>query len=157
MYSCTQPVLCGETKKWKGFIARRKSCHHHPGIKAGESWETQKPGTALGLRAGTGGGEGGGGGRRLTACLPSSQPCKTPRPRCPMARSKATLCQWLGCPGLLGCFLLGFLAGEYRGPRAPCTVFARCGLVCAPPVVINSPSRSLRCFSGHTRLVPLLF
>ncbi|NXV15073.1 NALD2 dipeptidase, partial [Cepphus grylle] len=30
-----------------------------------------------------------------------------------MARSKATLCTWLGCPGLLGCFLLGFLAGWF--------------------------------------------
>ncbi|XP_010149172.1 PREDICTED: N-acetylated-alpha-linked acidic dipeptidase 2-like [Eurypyga helias] len=30
-----------------------------------------------------------------------------------MARSKATLCRWLGCPGLLGCFLLGFLVGWF--------------------------------------------
>ncbi|XP_009581132.1 PREDICTED: N-acetylated-alpha-linked acidic dipeptidase 2-like [Fulmarus glacialis] len=30
-----------------------------------------------------------------------------------MARSKATLWTWLGCPGLLGCFLLGFLAGWF--------------------------------------------
>ncbi|XP_064025882.1 N-acetylated-alpha-linked acidic dipeptidase 2-like isoform X3 [Pogoniulus pusillus] len=33
-----------------------------------------------------------------------------------MARSKATLRTWLGCPGLLGCFLLGFLAGWFTKP-----------------------------------------
>ncbi|KAM9565188.1 N-acetylated-alpha-linked acidic dipeptidase 2-like isoform 1-T1 [Guaruba guarouba] len=34
-----------------------------------------------------------------------------------MPRSKAgTLCAWLGCPGLLGCFLLGFLAGWFTKP-----------------------------------------
>ncbi|GAB0180796.1 N-acetylated-alpha-linked acidic dipeptidase 2 [Grus japonensis] len=33
-----------------------------------------------------------------------------------MARSKATFCPWLGCPGLLGCFLLGFLAGWFTKP-----------------------------------------
>ncbi|PKU34959.1 n-acetylated-alpha-linked acidic dipeptidase 2-like [Limosa lapponica baueri] len=33
-----------------------------------------------------------------------------------MARSKATLWTWLGCPGLLGCFLLGFLAGWFTKP-----------------------------------------
>ncbi|KFO09723.1 N-acetylated-alpha-linked acidic dipeptidase 2 [Balearica regulorum gibbericeps] len=33
-----------------------------------------------------------------------------------MARSKATFCLWLGCPGLLGCFLLGFLAGWFTKP-----------------------------------------
>ncbi|XP_026697879.1 N-acetylated-alpha-linked acidic dipeptidase 2-like isoform X4 [Athene cunicularia] len=30
-----------------------------------------------------------------------------------MTRSKATACTWLSCPGLLGCFLLGFLAGWF--------------------------------------------
>ncbi|XP_064892144.1 N-acetylated-alpha-linked acidic dipeptidase 2 isoform X4 [Columba livia] len=34
-----------------------------------------------------------------------------------MARSKSTLCAWLGCPGLLGCFLLGFLAGWFTKPN----------------------------------------
>ncbi|XP_074672399.1 N-acetylated-alpha-linked acidic dipeptidase 2-like isoform X1 [Strix aluco] len=33
-----------------------------------------------------------------------------------MARSKATARTWLGCPGLLGCFLLGFLAGWFTKP-----------------------------------------
>ncbi|NXG49191.1 NALD2 dipeptidase, partial [Psilopogon haemacephalus] len=33
-----------------------------------------------------------------------------------MARSKATVRTWLGCPGLLGCFLLGFLAGWFTKP-----------------------------------------
>ncbi|XP_074773598.1 N-acetylated-alpha-linked acidic dipeptidase 2-like isoform X4 [Athene noctua] len=33
-----------------------------------------------------------------------------------MARSKATARTWLSCPGLLGCFLLGFLAGWFTKP-----------------------------------------
>ncbi|NWS40514.1 NALD2 dipeptidase, partial [Probosciger aterrimus] len=33
-----------------------------------------------------------------------------------MPRTKATLCTWLGCPVLLGCFLLGFLAGWLTKP-----------------------------------------
>jgi len=41
-----------------------------------------------------------------------------------MAGRKATLCTWLGCPGLLGCFVLGFLAGEYRATGAQPTAFA---------------------------------
>ncbi|NWX88303.1 NALD2 dipeptidase, partial [Nothoprocta ornata] len=30
-----------------------------------------------------------------------------------MAGSRITVCMWLSCPGLLGCFLLGFLAGWF--------------------------------------------
>ncbi|OXB69743.1 UNVERIFIED_CONTAM: hypothetical protein H355_005519 [Colinus virginianus] len=33
-----------------------------------------------------------------------------------MAGSRATLCTWLGCPGLLGCFVLGFLTGWLTKP-----------------------------------------
>ncbi|XP_052525712.1 N-acetylated-alpha-linked acidic dipeptidase 2-like isoform X1 [Tympanuchus pallidicinctus] len=33
-----------------------------------------------------------------------------------MARSRATLCTWLGCPALLGCFVLGFLIGWFTKP-----------------------------------------
>ncbi|XP_009081673.1 PREDICTED: N-acetylated-alpha-linked acidic dipeptidase 2-like, partial [Acanthisitta chloris] len=32
------------------------------------------------------------------------------------SRSKATLCRWLACPGLLGCFLLGVLTGLFSKP-----------------------------------------
>ncbi|KGL82026.1 N-acetylated-alpha-linked acidic dipeptidase 2 [Tinamus guttatus] len=38
-----------------------------------------------------------------------------------MAGSRATLCTWLGCPGLLGCFLLGFLAGWFTKPTEKAT------------------------------------
>ncbi|NXD09579.1 NALD2 dipeptidase, partial [Nothocercus nigrocapillus] len=38
-----------------------------------------------------------------------------------MAGSRTTLCMWLGCPGLLGCFLLGFLAGWFTKPTEKAT------------------------------------
>lgn len=55
--------------------------------------------------------------RKAAACQPS-EPAKLPVSADPMAgsRSKATLRVWLVCPGLLSCFLLGFLTGEYRDP-----------------------------------------
>ncbi|XP_066846010.1 N-acetylated-alpha-linked acidic dipeptidase 2-like isoform X3 [Anser cygnoides] len=36
-----------------------------------------------------------------------------------MARSWAAVRTWLGCPGLLGCFLLGFLMGWFTKPNEP--------------------------------------
>lgn len=74
--------------------------------------------------------------------------CKAAGLRVPMARSKATLRTWLSCPGLLACFLLGFLAGEYRDTGAQPTALALCRSLCATPVVINSPSGSFYCFLG---------
>lgn len=53
-------------------------------VRQEESWESQKPGAALGLRAG-GGGEGGGG-RQLLACPRSLQSCRPPVPIWPGAR-----------------------------------------------------------------------
>ncbi|NXA37256.1 NALD2 dipeptidase, partial [Eudromia elegans] len=38
-----------------------------------------------------------------------------------MAGSRTTLCTWLGCPVLLGCFLLGFLAGWFTKPTEKAT------------------------------------
>ncbi|XP_013811419.1 N-acetylated-alpha-linked acidic dipeptidase 2-like [Apteryx mantelli] len=38
-----------------------------------------------------------------------------------MAGSRTTLCTWLGCSGLLGCFLLGFLAGWFTKPTEKAT------------------------------------
>lgn len=145
--SCTKVVLWGETKKCKCFLALRKSYCGHPGIKAGWAGgelriiETRDSPEA----------EGGRRTRRrkrrrtkAAACLLSSQPIKPADTG--MARSKSTLCAWLGCPGLLGCFLLGFLAGEYRDPGAQPVAFALCRYCCASPDVTDTPSGSFYCF-----------
>lgn len=65
-----------------------------------------------------------------------------------MARSWATVRTWLGCPGLLGCFLLGFLMGKYGAPGAQPAAFGRYGYLYVTRIVINSPSGSFYSFLG---------
>lgn len=125
-HSYTQAVLWGQTKKWRSALLYSEN---HVIVIQGlrlvrqkESWKTQKPGAALGLRAGRGGGGEGGGGRRPLACPPRRlQSC---RPPCPHGQEQGHPPHMAELPRAAGLFLAGLSCRwvqRHRGSaHSPC-------------------------------------
>lgn len=159
-YSCTQDVLCGETKKWRDLLHAENHViviQRLRLVRQNESWETQKPGTALGLRAGMGGGEGGGGGgRRLTACRPRSL-AKPPVLGALWPGARPPSADGWGAPGCWAASCWAFLqvSTDAQGLGAQLSPAAVTDV--QPPLWLTPRQGACAAFQGRTILVPLLF